>query len=247
MANNEDWDFYLLRVDEAPASIFVDLGLARRVPIASHPHMAYVRVAMREPRPDGLSSQAEFEALKSLEGHLEPSLVARNCIYAGRNTTGGTRDYYFYVADPHAFAADAAAAMARFPSYASEIGTQPDPSWSIYSEFLHPGDDDLQRIMNRRVCSSLAEHGDALGVPRSIDHRAYFPTAKAGEDFASHILAQGFRVIGKGDAEAGQHYVDFERDDVPDRIDDDVIALARLSKSLGGSYDGWGCTPIRAS
>src|SRR5690606_18463753 len=92
-----DWDFYLCRVDGDPASIFVDLGLARDAPVNDRPHMAYVRVYMQSPRPDGLSSQEEFDALVRLENSLTSALSADNAtIYVGRNTSGGCRDFYFY-------------------------------------------------------------------------------------------------------------------------------------------------------
>ncbi len=42
MAN--EWDFYPLRVDGEPASIFLDLALALSAPIASHPAMVYLQM-----------------------------------------------------------------------------------------------------------------------------------------------------------------------------------------------------------
>jgi hypothetical protein len=61
---SNDWDFYSCRVDDKPASIFVDLGIRRDVPLSGRPYMAFVRLFMRAPRPDGLSSQEEFEDLR---------------------------------------------------------------------------------------------------------------------------------------------------------------------------------------
>jgi len=53
---SENWDFYGLQVDGQPASIFVDLGIVQSAPIPSHPAMGYLRLIMRQPREDGLSS-----------------------------------------------------------------------------------------------------------------------------------------------------------------------------------------------
>ena len=36
---SDDWDFYSLRVDGEPASIFVDLGISEDAPIRSHTTM----------------------------------------------------------------------------------------------------------------------------------------------------------------------------------------------------------------
>ena len=63
---SDDWDFYFCSVDNKPASIFVDLGIAKEAPMAEYSVMAYVRTHMQAPRDDGLSSQVEFETLKSL-------------------------------------------------------------------------------------------------------------------------------------------------------------------------------------
>ena len=47
---SNDWDFYSCRVDDKPASIFVDLGIRRDVPLSGRPYMAFVRLFMRAPR-----------------------------------------------------------------------------------------------------------------------------------------------------------------------------------------------------
>jgi len=85
---SDKWDFYPLLVDDQPASIFVDLGIAAEAPIATHAHMAYVSVEMRHPRDDGLSSQEEFEDLCRLEDAIIPKICAGNAIYVGRKLIG---------------------------------------------------------------------------------------------------------------------------------------------------------------
>ena len=64
---SDNWDFYRLRVDGDAASIFLDMGIAQTAPIEGYDLRAYIRVHMLNPREDGLSSQAEFEALIALE------------------------------------------------------------------------------------------------------------------------------------------------------------------------------------
>ena len=41
---SDAWDFYLCRVDNRPASIFVDLGIRKDVPVADLGDMAWLRV-----------------------------------------------------------------------------------------------------------------------------------------------------------------------------------------------------------
>jgi hypothetical protein len=85
---SDDWDFFSLRVDDQAASIFVDLGIRNLAPIRTHPLMGYLRVAMRRPREDGLSSQEEFDDLIALEDRVTADIVKNGtAIYVGRNTS----------------------------------------------------------------------------------------------------------------------------------------------------------------
>lgn len=97
---SDRWNFYQLLVDDKPASIFVDLGIAASVPMADFPNMAYLRVLMNEPRNDGLSSQDEYGALIALEKDISNIIDTDDrSIYVGRNTSDGNRDFYFYTND----------------------------------------------------------------------------------------------------------------------------------------------------
>ena len=73
---SDEWDFFALRVDDAPASIFVDLGIAKEAPIRTFSRMAYLRVLMRNPRADGLSSQEEFNDLIAIEDAVVSKVTA---------------------------------------------------------------------------------------------------------------------------------------------------------------------------
>jgi hypothetical protein len=242
---SDDWDFYFLRVDDEPASIFVDLGVRDDAPVMSHPSMAYLRVQMLRPRHDGLSSQDEYEDLIALEDRVATHIVKDAAtIYVGRNTSGGMRDFYFYVADPAEFESAVRVAMRRLPTYTYEVGSREDPDWRTYLEFLYPSDVDMHRIMNRRVCERLESHGDNITNARQIDHVAFVPSREAQSTFSRHVQAEGF-TIGRAPREStddGQFTVEFSRVDPPAHIDDIVIALFEKIVELGGEYDGWGCS-----
>ncbi|WP_186417100.1 DUF695 domain-containing protein [Bosea sp. CS1GBMeth4] len=241
---SDNWDFYPLLVDSRPASIYVDLGLAGTAPVRTQPHMGYVRVSMRQPREDGLSSSEEFEALIKLEDALIDRVAATGVTtYCGRNTSSGYRDFYFYTSDPTAFSASAEEAMADQPEYEFRTGARLDPDWDAYFKFLYPTTDDMQRIMNRRVTDKLAKHGDVLSKPRPIDHLAHLPNASAAASLLGLLGEQGFTVH-EPEAGDGSVMLRFERADRPDALDEVVIPIARRIKELGGTYDGWGCEVV---
>lgn len=242
---SQDWDFYFCRVDDVPASIYLDLGRAREGPSPAHPLMGYVRVPMLHPREDGLSSQEEFDTLVAIEDDLAAHLArAADAIFVGRNTSAGNSDHFFYCADAARFEAAAEAALALYPAYRGETGVQSDPDWSTYYKFLSPSEDDLQRIFNRRVMSALTEGGDALTDIRPIDHFAYFPTWLAAQTFAARMAAQGFRAHVADPSDNGSHGVELARPGRPSEIDEIVLPLARAVREAGGDYDGWGCEAI---
>lgn len=236
---DHDWDFYMLGVDDQPASTFVDLALAAIAPITNAPIMAYVSVLMRASRPDGLSSQEEFDDLVAVERSLEAAIQAQaHTVYAGRCTTAGSRDFYFYVADPDAFDTGVAEAMVQHPDYRFNTGHRPDAAWSVYREFLYPGARDMQRIQNRRVLAVLEEHGDRLDVPRWIDHRAYMPTPEAAEALQIHLVKLGYSIETHSDDNGEAMTLDFKRIDRPREIEQVVIPIFETVRSLGGTYDG---------
>lgn len=245
----DNWDFYFLRVDDKPASIFVDLDAIEYAPVAALPYMAYVALHMNAPRDDGLSSQAEFDTLATIEDALKEQLVGEGTDYVGRCTTNGCRDFFFYVAQPEGWATRVAACMAAFPQYKYEAHAREERDWTSYLEYLYPGPLDRQTISNRRVCDALEHNGDALTEPREIDHWAYFPDAAARDAYVAEAAGQGFklRVLSQADDEDPRYGAQLWREDVPSprEIDGITIALLNIAEKHGGEYDGWECVVVR--
>ena len=126
---SDDWNSYLQLVEGRLASILVDMGIAQEAPIARYPTMAYLRLSMRRPRPDGLSSQEEFDDLGALEDELtQAAQHTGKAVHVGCSTTSGIRDFVFYCRDS-SIEAVLRDAMARWPSYTFETGSRPDPEW----------------------------------------------------------------------------------------------------------------------
>jgi Family of unknown function (DUF695)/Regulator of ribonuclease activity B len=245
----DDWDFYALRVDGEPASIFVDLGIQSDAPMSSHPHLAYIRLHMNQPRPDGLSSQEEFDKLIEIEKAIEANLCGTEVGYVGRNTSGGCRDFYFYVSTGRDWQCKVDRALSVFKTYKYETGTREDPGWSTYLSFLLPGEVDRQRIENRRVCQVLEQHGDKLTVEREIDHWSYFQSPEAVDAYLTEVTANGFQVRHRSVLEEGalRFGAQIWRMDIPsyDGIDGITLPLSEAASRHGGSYDGWEC-PVEA-
>lgn len=250
---SDEWDFYFCHVDDKPASIYVDLGLYGDAPLSGLPHRAYLSVILRQPRPDGLSSQDEFDALKALEDTIDARLVSPDTVYVGRNTSDGRRDFWFYLADAVSWERKTAEFMSAFKDYAYETGTESDPEWSAYLDFLYPNEQGWDFITNRRVCERLEEDGDPLTQARDIEHWAYFPDPVAREAFIARAKAMRFEVREllepDADEERTEHGVCLSRCDVPSYRDihDITVPLLRAANEAGGRYDGWETQCLPAS
>jgi uncharacterized protein (TIGR01619 family) len=212
--------------------------------------LAYLKLTLQRPRPDGLSSQEEFESLCQIEDSIDKVLSELNDYhYVGRNTSAGTRDFFFYVSDVERWKEAIFSVFKQFPNYRFELGAQADSGWQVYREFLYPSAANMERIKNRRVCDALKKQGDKLETAREIQHWAYFPTAESRSAFIKAASVSGFVESGTTSLvdEQGRHRVLLSRTDVPSysEIDGVTLPLFELAKQFGGEYDGWETRIIR--
>ena len=114
----EGWNFYLCTVNDVLASIALDLGLRGQIPNLSKPELLWVWVYFKSPRPDGLSSDVEFDTLIAIEKQITKGLEQEfRAILSGRITTAGRREFYYYGAHSVGFKSAVADALGRFPDY----------------------------------------------------------------------------------------------------------------------------------
>lgn len=243
---SDDWDFYLAKVDHKPASIMVDLGIKHELPYPEHSFMAYLRIFMRNPNPNGLSTDEEFERLCEIGDSVESLVKDTEHLYVGRNTSDGNRDFYFYTPAPAELLTNISHMMLSFESYDFTVGHREDEGWDSYLNFLYPDWKAKQRIMNRRVCDALLSNGDNNSLPRKIDHWAYFKSAKQLSKFTSYLESLGFSILKKGREKSfsGKRFVNFEKVDIPNEIDNLIIEICEKAIEFDGEYDGWGCTVV---
>ncbi len=151
------------QVKGTAAPIYLDLGKA--APANTPTYMAYVRVYLREPRADGLSSRSELETLIVIEDALETNISAnKHSTYVGLNSVKGCRDFYFYSSlDEGQWQQQVERAMQLFPSYEYEFGTRLDPEWETYFGTLQPRKEVVRRIQNRRVIPPLLAFARSRG------------------------------------------------------------------------------------
>ena len=246
-----DWDSYVCLIDGQPASIMLDLGLACQRCCSRH-WLFWVRVALQMPDEHGMHREVEDEALFAIEDGLYDAMVVKSeAVYAGRLTTGGHRDFMYYAATTRGCDDAIASVMQNFPQYRYECGVQDDPQWSEYFNTLYPDGLAYQSIYNRRVIRGLTESGDALEVPRLVDHWFAFPTEATRQSFIEQVTAQGFHVqetcyddCDEGVVPYGLHITRCDAVDL-DTVNLVVTDLVKRAELLGAEYNGWGAPVVK--
>jgi len=241
---SDDWNFYLCNVNDVLASVFIDLGLRKRVPDKSRPHLLWVLVNLRWPREDGLSASIEFDSLKTIEEKLTATLnLEFDAVLCGRITTDARREFYYYAPRYERLETAVRDAMSQFRDYEFECGAKSDPEWRQYLDVLYPSDEDRQRIENCKVLEVLEQKKDTLKAPRGVSHWIYFRSEADRDEFLHAVSPLEYRVQSKTQRDSsvfrfGVCIVRFQSVK-PTELDSAVNELFRLAKTHRGDYDGW--------
>ena len=247
---SDHWDFYLCHVEDEPASIFLDMGIRSEVPMENLPNLAWLRLYMRQPRPDGLSSSEEFDKLKEIEDHIQSFIDEQTVAYVGRDTSGGTRDFYFYTSNAHQLESSLGVAMVTYSDYEYELGNREDASWSAYLDFLYPTPRAYQTMKNQQVIEKLRDEGDQLESQREICHWIYFTSADTRSSYQTKAEQLGYSFYDQTDPdeERDNYGLVLAREDAADyaSINEATLTLFDLAEELGGEYDGWETPVVKA-
>jgi uncharacterized protein (TIGR01619 family) len=241
---SERWGSYFCNVNDQLASIALNLDLISDAPIAAKPWLLWVWVYLRSPRADGLSDRAEFDTLCAVEDELVKA-VAKACgaIEAGRITTDGHREFYFYGATDKGFDSAVTLSLELFGQYKFDLGSQHDPEWSQYHNVLYPSDEETEKMKNQDVLNVLREHGDTLQAVRDVHHWIYCRSNRDRQWLISEVKQLGYTIEEELDNVQGRHpfglQITRDQSVIPNEIDVAVIQLFRLARQVDAEYDGW--------
>ena len=240
---SDHWEFYPCEMGEHRAFIFYDHGIRTAIDTYPHATLIKVRLAIREPTPQGLPTNEEFPQLSALEDQLSAEVTKSGGLYVGRVTVAGYRYFHFFAPLSREDAAALAARVGEAFGYELRVVVKEDPKRSGYWDDLFPSDRDWQVLQDLKVIESLDGHGDNNEVPRRIDHWAYFPTPEARNAFETWSVEKGFEVQSRlepDDAKAAYGLQVFHT--ARPRLDEisiHTLGLMEQAKKLGGDYDGW--------
>lgn len=247
---SDKWDVYFTVVDEQPAAVLVDLGIAEEAPDSDRPILLWVWLPMLSPDDSGFASEEEEPILTQIEDtFIDAVELTTGAVLVGRITTCGRREFYFYAKSEEGFEDTISEAMEQFEDYEFETGSQEDDEWAQYFDVLYPDSEDQQQIFNRQVIERLSESGDPLTVPRAVDHFASFRTAEDRDGFIA-ALDPAYEVIGqKHDDDGGEmpYSISLKRVSAVDweTIEGISYELFDLAIEHNGEYDGWGSPVVK--
>ena len=250
----QNWDFFMCRIEGAPASIRTNLALIEVAPLEGLTQRLQFCIKMKNPRPDGLSSNEEYPILCDIEDAIGDKAESTGAVSAGVVKSEGFLELWFYTQNAEALAKTCEEALQAFEGYQSGYNIAEDPEWEDYFGFLYPDEFSYQTMQNRKVLMQLEKNGDKMEVPREIDHFFYFKEAAQQQAFAKEAEAKGFKVRFNDDEfvedrkAEGKEYpymVEATREDSPLAIDDIVWDLLELASPFEGNYDGWGCANVQ--
>lgn len=247
---SDHWDFYFFVVDGKPCSTMLDLGLVNDAPITGKSWLLSVRLPLARPRPDGLTDNPEAEELAKVEEALLRSLSKRcGAQFVGRMTWNGTRDLFFYAANPEGMQEAVGEALGPKPSRRVLTLSKQDPEWQHYLEVLYP--DELERLWmrDRRVVEELRRVGDRLDHPRVVDHVALFPNEAGAVAFGQACQALRFEVVSRPLDDHSGWQVEVSRTDTVElaHIHEVSSSLFLLAQEHAGTYDGWGAPVVKGT
>lgn len=236
------WVTHLSIGASTPMRITVDTRYGRYPGLPKHPthqSLSVITVHSETHTHDGEQDPMRADMLRAMEAVLtSASDVLDGALLVGMTSSKGVRNLFFYCRDALRFQNAAEQVLDMYPDLDSDLGSQDDPDWSVYSFMLHPPEDDDRPAQNRRVLEVMNRNADSGALPREITHWAYFPSDAARDQFALQIVSEGFVGIEPTSEKCGLRFV---RPDAPNAIDALTLRLESQAAAFGGSYDGWEC------
>jgi uncharacterized protein (TIGR01619 family) len=248
----DHWEIYVTYVDDNPAVILVNIGVAQIAPLEDKPSLVWLWVHVQNPDEEGFPSEDEDMKLNEIEDAVTESVDLGNTQYVGRITSDGRREFYFYTNDPEQFRQAATAAMSSAPEYEFEIDEADDEGWQHYLDVLYPSPEDFQQIHNQHVISRLYDAGDSLTEPRPVDHFANFQSETDRESFIVAAAELGYEAVSRPERSEEETEFPFAvgllRVDIVDAetIDRITLELFELARQYDGEYEGWGSKVVKS-
>ena len=240
-------EYYIQQRDnEPPVRVEVDFDLADEEMRFTKPLLLWVFVKMQRPDDTGLCSREECERLRQLRetvaAALHEQLGAR---FSGSRMSEGWFELYFYARSGKRLIAAAGEAMQAFSGYTFDTGSSRDEEWEHYEKELYPDTLMVHQIQNRHIIAELVEAGDAIDLPREVEHYLFFQLPAQQQRAVERLEACGYETRGYVEQEGDYcHGVVMAKVQPVDEetMMETVTELTEAASAEHGRYEGWSTT-----
>lgn len=238
----EEWNFYMTNIEDKQASIYLNLGLHKYIPIKEKSNLGWISIKLNNPTENGLTTNEESNILFEIEDWIIENINTTNSIYIGRLTSNGFRDFYFYSKNIEQFKNEAQKVKSKFNGYQFLIDIKNDKNWNGYLD-IYPNEMDMQSMSNREVLEYLEKNGDNLSKGREVFHWIYFKNENDRQRYIETVKKEKFEVVNENinKREKFPYSLQVKRIDKVGYgdIDDYTLYLWKTAKEHNGDYDGW--------
>jgi len=234
----DDWEFYSCEVNDALASILINLRFMFEDPRDENDHVHHAFLTMRELGPQGMGTQAEMERLSPIEDAIFDRAEQAGAQPVGRVRSQGVWRLSAYGPESLPWAS----IISELAGPDVEVQSDADPEFSYVNDFLLPDAERHQWIQDRHVCEQLLSHGDEPSVVRPVNHFIDY------EDEAPAALVEALKSLGfsvndlSGCLECTKLH-----DTRLDHVHALVMTLVELADQHDAAYDGWGAAVAKSS
>lgn len=241
---NDHWDSYLALVDDAAASILVNMHFVGEGRPEGLPVLHHWALPMRWPGEHGMGTQDEAQGFAAVEEQVTAELMERGFYPVGRLRTAGYWQVSYYAADERGEEMSAVIEGVVGEAVATRVHAEAasDPKWEYFFDLLCPDAQQMQWMADRDVVMQLIQHGDPL-TERPVEHLVHFAEEEKCREFARMAAEDGFDCAIMLPSDEEPHWtVQATRADSVELDEIHVIAdgLRRLALDHDGDYDGWG-------
>jgi regulator of RNase E activity RraB len=234
----DDWEFYPCEVNDAPASILINLRFMYEDPRDENDHVHHAMLTMKELGPQGLGTKSEMERLSPIEDAIFDRADRAGAEPVGRVRSQGVWRLSAYGPKDLPWTTW----LSELAGPDVEVQVDHDPEFSYVNEFLLPDAERHQWILDRRVCDKLLEHGDEPSVVRPVNHFIDYDD-EAPQALIDALQALGFAVNDLG----GSLECTKLHDTQLEAVHALVMVLIALAEEHDAAYDGWGAAATKAS
>ncbi len=238
VVGQDEWDFYPCRVDDAPASILINLRFVYEDPREGNDHVHHAFIKMLDSGPQGVGTRAEMDRLTAVEDALFDRAEQAGAQPVGRLRSQGVWQISVYGPAELPWAAW----VKEHAGDDAEVQQIADPEFEYLNEFLLPDAERHQWILDRRVCDQLRNQGDEASLPRPVDHFVEYEN-EAPAALVEALKGLGFDVTDTGEGLECSKVHDVELENVHEI----TTALSELADEHDAAYSGWGCSVTKAA